>query len=53
MRVIEAIERSLQTGQVQRLDSYHRRKRPVVEQVQELNTVHEPELVGAKKPSEG
>ena len=52
VRVIEAIERSLQTGQVQKLESYHRRKRPVGAQVQELSTVREPELVGAKKPSE-
>jgi predicted dehydrogenase len=52
VRVIEAIERSLRTGQVQRLEPYHRRKRPVGGQVQELSTVPEPELVGAKKPSD-
>jgi len=53
VRVIAAIERSLITGEPQRLDPVHRSRRPVASQVQELSAVKEPELVGAKKPSEG
>ena len=53
VRVIAAIERSLITGQPQRLDPAHRTRRPVASQIQDLYAVEEPELVGAKKPSEG
>lgn len=53
VRVLAAIERALQTGQVQTLAPYHRSRRPVPEQVEQLSKVKEPELVGAHKPSEG
>ncbi len=53
VRVLAAIEQSLLTGQVQKLDPYQRSRRPVPEQVEVLSAVKEPELVGAKKPSEG
>lgn len=53
IRIIAAIERALQTGQPQALAPYHRKRRPVPEQVEELSKVKEPELVGAHKPSEG
>ena len=53
VRVIEAIERSLQTGQAQTLAPYYRKRRPTAEQEQQLSAVKEPELVGAHKPSDG
>jgi predicted dehydrogenase len=53
VRVLAAIERALLTGQVQKLEPIHRKKRPTSAQVEELSAVKEPELVGAKKPSEG
>jgi len=52
VRVLEAVERALTTGQVQKLEPYHRTRRPDVDQVEELSAIKEPELVGAKKPSE-
>ncbi|GAC1421569.1 MAG: Gfo/Idh/MocA family oxidoreductase [Acidobacteriaceae bacterium] len=51
VRVIEAIERSLRTGQRQELDPYYRSRRATADQVEELRPVAEPELIGAKKPS--
>ncbi len=53
VRVLEAIEKSLKTGEVQRLAPYYRRKRPIADQVEKLSSVEEPELVHASKPSEG
>ncbi|GAC1359860.1 MAG: hypothetical protein NVSMB3_07600 [Acidobacteriaceae bacterium] len=53
VRVLAAIERALATGEVQRLEPYHRSRRPQPEQVETLSKVKEPELVGAHKPSEG
>jgi predicted dehydrogenase len=53
VRVLVAIEKALATGQVQKLEPVYRKKRPVSSQVEELSAVEEPELVGAKKPSEG
>ena len=53
VRVIAAIQRSLETGQMQKLEPVHRSQRPVTSQVEELSTVKEPELVEAKKPSKG
>jgi predicted dehydrogenase len=53
VRVLEAIERALQTGAVQKLTPYTRSKRPDVEQKETLGAVKEPELVGAHKPSDG
>ena len=53
VRVLEAIEKALLTGQVQVLAPYIRKRRPTSDQVQELSKVKEPELVGSHKPSEG
>ena len=53
VRVLEAVERSLLTGTVQKLQPYHRSKRPDPKQVEKLRAVQEPELVGAHKPSDG
>ncbi len=53
VRVLAAIEQALLTGQVQKLEPYKRNRRPVAAQVEELSAVKEPELMGAKKPSEG
>ena len=53
VRVLAAIERALATRQVQHLEPYYRKRRPVPEQVEKLSAVKEPELVGAHKPSEG
>jgi predicted dehydrogenase len=53
VRVFEAIERSLKTGEVQKLAPYSRSKRPVQSQVEKLSEVKEPDLVHASKPSEG
>lgn len=53
VRVLEAIERALVTGQAQHLPAYTRKRRPDPKQVQKLSKVKEPELVGAHKPSEG
>ena len=53
VRVLAAIEQSLKTGTVQRLEPFHRSKRPNPAQVQTLGAVSEPKLVGAHKPSEG
>ena len=53
VRVFEAIEKSLKTGEVQRLAPYQRSKRPISGQVEELSAVKEPDLVHASKPSDG
>ncbi len=53
VRVLEAVEKALATGQVQQLAPYTRTRRPDPKQVQELSKVKESELVGAHKPSEG
>jgi predicted dehydrogenase len=53
VRVIAAIEQSLQTGQPQVLAPYHRSRRPTPEQAEQLSPHEEAELVGAHKPSEG
>ena len=53
VRVLEAVERALKTGQVQTLEPYQRKRRPAMDQVEKLRGVGEPELVGAHKPSEG
>lgn len=53
VRVLEAVEKALGTGQVQQLPLYKRKRRPDPKQVQKLSKVKEPELVGAHKPSEG
>ena len=53
VRVLEAIERSMKTGQAQKLDLYTRTKRPDAGQAETLSPVSEPQLVGAHKPSEG
>jgi len=53
VRVIAAIEQSLQSGQPQILEPYHRSKRPTDSQAENLPPHEEPTLVGAHKPSEG
>lgn len=53
VRVIAAIERSLQTGQPQKLEPYARKRRPAKEQAEELRSREEPELVGVHEPSKG
>ena len=51
VRVIAAIERALTTGQTQKLEPYHRSRRPTADELEKLSPVAEPELVGARKPS--
>ena len=53
VRVLAAIEQALATGTVQKLEPYHRSKRPDTSQAETLSAVTEPKLVGAHKPSEG
>jgi predicted dehydrogenase len=53
VRVLAAIEQSLLTGAVQKLEPYKRTRRPAVNQAEKLGAVSEPKLVGAHKPSEG
>ena len=53
VRILAAIERSLETGTPQPLPSYYRKRRPDPDQVEKLGKVKEPELVGAHKPSDG
>ncbi len=53
VRVLAAIERALLTGQVQKLEPFHRKRRPDLAQVQTLRAVAEPELIAAHKPSDG
>lgn len=53
VRVLVAIEECLKTGLPQKLEPRYRSKRPVKGQVERLSAVKEPELVDAKKPSEG
>ena len=53
VRAFEAIEKSLKTGRVQTLTPYHRSKRPVSDQVEDLGAVKEPQLVHASKPDKG
>jgi predicted dehydrogenase len=53
VRVLAAIEQSLKTGLVQKLEPFHRSRRPDPGQVERLDAVEEGELVGAHKPSEG
>lgn len=51
VRVIEAIERSLQTGEPQTLVPYYRARRATEDQREQLEPIEQPELVGAKSPS--
>lgn len=51
VRVIAAIERALLTGNPQKLEPYQRARRATEQQLEKLQPVREPELVGAKKPS--
>ena len=53
VRVLEAIQKALETGEVQTLAPYKRTRRPNPNQVEELSKVKEPELVAAHKPSDG
>lgn len=51
VRVIAAIERALITGNPQTLEPYYRSRRAPEEQLQELDPMEEPELIGAKNRS--
>jgi predicted dehydrogenase len=53
IRVIAAVERSLQTGRPEPLAPYQRKRRLTESQTEELHAAKEPELVGVHKPSEG
>jgi predicted dehydrogenase len=53
VRILEAVERALETGLPQELLPYTRTRRPVPRQVETLDAVKEPELVGVHKPSDG
>ena len=53
VRVLQAIEQSLLSGQPQSLAPYYRKRRPVPSQVEELSAVKEPELIMSHKPSAG
>ena len=53
VRVIAAVERALQTGQVQHLEPYHRTKHPMPEQGIELPAITPPPLVNAHAPQDG
>ena len=53
VRVIIAIERALETGEVQRLEPYHRTKHPTPDQAIELPPITPPPMVNAHEPGEG
>ncbi len=53
VRILEAIEQSLLTGQRQMLAPYYRSRRPMPHQVEKLSAVKEPKLVDSHKPSDG
>jgi predicted dehydrogenase len=53
VRILEAVESALRTGVPQTLLPYTRKRRPVSQQVEMLDAVRKPELVGAHKPSDG
>jgi predicted dehydrogenase len=53
VRVLVAIEESLKMNRPIPLAPYARSRRPLQEQVEILDAVKEPELVGAHKPSDG
>ena len=53
VRVLEAVERALQTGEPQTLPAYHRSKHPMPGQAIELPPITVPPLVNAAKPGEG
>ena len=53
VRVLAAVERALQTGQPQTLESYTRTRRPTEAQAITLKAVKAPELIDVHKPAEG
>jgi predicted dehydrogenase len=53
VRILEAIQRSLESGLPQELLPCTRKRRPVSRQVEMLDATREPELVGVHKPSDG
>jgi predicted dehydrogenase len=53
IRVLEAVEKALQSGTAQTLLPYTRKRRPVSRQVEDLDAVKVPELVSVHKPSDG
>lgn len=52
VRVIEAIEKSLETGQPQTLGPFTRKQRPTREQIVKLGAVRPGEMVHAAPPDE-
>jgi predicted dehydrogenase len=53
VRVLAAAQRSLKTGQPQKLEPYARSKRPTEQQLEKLSPPSKPKLVDAHKPQEG
>ena len=53
VRVLVAIERSLETGEVQKIEPVYRKKRPSTDQTQELGPIKPPELIHAAEPGKG
>ena len=53
VRVLEAVERALDTGMPQTLPPYARKRRPVTEQEEKLKSVTILERIEAHKPSDG
>lgn len=53
VRVLEAVEESLRTGQVVKLKPYDRKRRPTEKQVQQLSPHGKVELIDAHQPSKG
>lgn len=53
VRVLEAIEESLRTGQPVEMKQYDRKRRPTSTQTQELKKPEKPALIGVHAPSEG
>lgn len=53
VRVLEAVEESLKSGQAVKLKPYDRKRRPTEKQAQKLSPHEKVELVDAHQPSEG
>jgi predicted dehydrogenase len=53
VRVLEALEKALTTGQPQKLTPYERKRKPTEEQKVKLSKPSEPKLVDVHKPAEG
>ena len=53
VRVIKAVERAIQTGQVQKLEEFTRNQRPGLQQEVKLRAVKPPKMVNASEPQKG